>query len=449
MNVLMPQLGETVSEGKIIKWFKSAGDSVAVGDNLCEIETDKVTVDVPALEPGFLQAINVEAGTVAPVGAVIAVIGNGTSAATPAAAPAAVLRSSTAAAIVLPSPAAAPPPGLDRKTLDPFREVDTPRRNFGPARMANGVLVTPLARRLAADAGIDLSLVAGSGPRGRITYKDVAAATAAREAAPPTTGAETTDRAKTIARPEPVEPVIGEAYRSRPHEIVAIDGMRRTIARRLVEAKTTIPHFYLSTDVEIDRLLRLREDINAGVVKGRNGEPAFRLSINDFMIKALGLALRQVPHANAIWAGDSIMRFEHCDIGVAVAIPGGLLTPVIMAAEMKSLSAISNEMKDLAERARSRSLQPNQYQGGSSAISNLGMHGVREFSAIINPPQSTMLAVGAAQRAAVETADGGVAFVSRIALTLSCDHRVVDGLLGAELLRSFKTLVENPFNLLV
>ena len=237
-------------------------------------------------------------------------------------------------------------------------------------------------------------------------------------------------------------------YKDVEFEELPLDGMRRTIATRLVEAKQTIPHFYLTADVTMDALLRLREDANAGAPKA--GETAaYRLSVNDFVIKALALALQRIPAANAVWAGDRILRFKHSDVGVAVAIDGGLLTPVIRNAEAKSLSAISNEMRELAGRAKEKKLKPAQYQGGTSAISNLGMYGVREFAAIINPPQSTILAVGASQRRAVEAEDGSVKFVSQMTVTLSCDHRVVDGALGAELLAAFRALIENPVLMLV
>ncbi len=444
MDVLMPQLGETVSEGKIIKWLKAVGDSVAVGDNLCEIETDKVTVEVPAIAAGVIQAINVDAGTVAPVGAVIAVLGDGSDS---VAAEARAALSEALATVSSPPPAHAkgadpalppPVPPVARPRRDPFEEVVTPPRNFGPAHLPNGVSVTPLARRLAADAAIDLIHIVGSGPRGRITGRDVRAAVAAW---PPT--------APSLARAVTFAELIGEVHRSRPHEIVPVDGMRRTIARRLTEAKAAIPHFYLSADAAIDRLTRLREEVNGDAPKDAAGNPLYRLSLNDFIIKAMALALQAVPRANAIWSGDGIMAFRHSDIAVAVAVDGGLLTPVIAAAETKSLSAISSEMKALAARARDRALEPHECQGGVTTISNLGMHGVREFSAIINPPQSTILAIGAARREAVETADGGVAFVGRIAATLSCDHRVIDGVLGAELIESFRALIENPLRLIV
>jgi pyruvate dehydrogenase E2 component (dihydrolipoamide acetyltransferase) len=234
-----------------------------------------------------------------------------------------------------------------------------------------------------------------------------------------------------------------------PFQEVPLDGMRRIIARRLVQAKQTIPHFYLTADVEIGRLITLREEANAAAPKDDDGRPAFKLSLNDLIIKAWAAALQRVPAANAVWAQDRILGFQHSDIAVAVAIDGGLITPVIRRTEVKTLSAISNEMKELAARARARKLKPDEYQGGSSTISNLGMYGVREFSAIINPPQATVLAVGAARRQAVETQDGGVAFASVLSVTLSCDHRVVDGALGAELLAAFQRFVEQPVTMLV
>ncbi len=438
MDVLMPQLGETVSEGKITKWLRAVGDSVAAGDNLCEIETDKVTVEVPAISAGIIRAITVEEGSTVPVGAVIAVLGGSDSAAAEAYGSSREAVVSTPAPA--PAPAIAPPPAVasPRPNRDPFGEVVTPPRNFGPARLSNGVRVTPLARRLAANAAIDLAGIVGSGGHGRITGKDIQQAVATRP-----------ETAPSLARAETFEELIGAAHRGRPHEIVPVDTMRRTIARRLSEAKGTIPHFYLSVDATVDRLIGVRAEVNAGAPRDAAGNPAYRLSLNDFMIKAMALALQAVPRANAIWSGDGILAFRHSDVGVAVAVEGGLLTPVITAAEEKSLSSVSNEMKALAARARDRALQPHEYQGGVTTISNLGMHGIREFSAIINPPQSTVLAIGAARREAIETEGGGVAFVTRISATLSCDHRVVDGVLGAELIESFREFIENPLRLIV
>jgi pyruvate dehydrogenase E2 component (dihydrolipoamide acetyltransferase) len=437
MDVLMPQLGETVAEGKITKWFKSAGDAVKPGDNLFEIETDKVSMEVPSTTAGVLAEIRVPAGDVAPVGAVVAVIADGAGGAA-APAPTGAQASPPRAATAPPTAQATPVP-TPAGPLDPFFEVRTPPRNYGPARLPGGIRVTPLARRLAGEAGIDLGSLAPSGPHGRITARDVEAAktrTPAAAAAPAAARAPSADAVMAL-------------YRDTPFEEVPLDGMRRTIASRLVRATQTIPHFYLTADVEIGRLLALREEANAAAPKDRDGNPAFRLSVNDLFIKAWAAALQRVPAANAVWAEDRILRFKHSDIGVAVAIEGGLLTPVIRQAEQKTLSAISNEMKELTGRARERKLKPQEYQGGASAISNLGMFGVREFSAIINPPQATILAVGAARRQALEKADGGVGFASVMSVTLSCDHRVVDGALGAELLAAFRGFVEQPVTALV
>jgi pyruvate dehydrogenase E2 component (dihydrolipoamide acetyltransferase) len=451
MDVLMPQLGETVAEGKITQWFKSAGDAIKPGDNLFEIETDKVSMEVPSTTAGVLAEIRVPAGEVAPVGAVVAVIADGTAASAP---PAAETRSKPAPSSAAPGPAARPAPmavpaaqptAAAPIKLDPFFEVRTPQRNYGPARLAGGRSATPLARRLAAEGGIDLAAISPSGPHGRIVARDVeAAARTAPKAAPRPAAAPGVALATGPSAEE-----VKALYRDVPFQEVPLDGMRRIIATRLVQAKQTIPHFYLTADVEIGRLITLREEANAAAPKDSDGKVAFRLSLNDLIIKAWAAALQRVPAANAVWAQDRILRFQHCDIGVAVAIEGGLIAPVIRRAEMKALSAISNEMKELAARARARKLTPEEYQGGSSAISNLGMYGVREFSAVINPPQATMLAVGAARRQAVETEDGGVAFASVLAVTLSCDHRVVDGVLGAELLAAFKSFIEQPVTMLV
>jgi pyruvate dehydrogenase E2 component (dihydrolipoamide acetyltransferase) len=441
MDVLMPQLGETVAEGKITKWFKSAGEQVKPGDNLFEIETDKVSMEVPSTTTGVLAEIRVPAGDVAPVGAIVAVIADG-SGARPAqtAAPVAAPTAKPAAAptmVAAAAPAGHAPQDAGLIKLDPFFEVRTPDRNFGPARLSGGVTVTPLARRLAAESGIDLSRLSGSGPHGRIVARDIE--TAPRPA-----------RTPFVARVEgPSADEVKALFAPDAYEEVPLDGMRRTIAARLTQAIQTIPHFYLTADVEIDRLIKLREEANLGAPKDKGGIPVFKLSLNDFVIRALALALQRVPAANAAWAGNRILRFKHADIGVAVALDGGLITPVVRSAETKSVSAISAEMKDLSARARDKKLKPSDYQGGSAAISNLGMYGVREFSAIINPPHATILAVGAARRQAVEKPDGGVAFASFLAVTLSCDHRVLDGAVGAELLAAFKDFVEMPVTMLV
>jgi len=442
MDVLMPQLGETVAEGKITQWFKAAGDDIKPGDNLFEIETDKVSMEVPATAAGVLAEIRVPAGRVAPVGAVVAVIADGAGAAAPKAAAASVAAPSASQPVTAVRAAAAgnvAPPSARPIELDPFFEVRTPARNYGPARLAGGRSATPLARRLAAEGGIDLTRISPSGPHGRIVARDVEAA--AHTAARPTIAA------------APAEGLSADAvtaiYRDVPLREVPLDGMRRAIANRLAQAKQTIPHFYLTADVEIARLIALREEANAAAAKDNDGNPAFRLSVNDLLIKAWAAALQRVPAANAVWAQDRILRLQHSDIAVAVALEGGLIAPVIRQAELKTLSAISNEMKGLAARARAKKLNPSEYEGGSSTISNLGMYGVREFAAIINPPQATILAVGAARRQAVEREDGGIAFASALSVPLSCDHRVVDGALGAELIAAFRELVAQPVTMLV
>jgi len=435
VEILMPQLGETVSEGKITTWFKAVGDAVQPGDNLFEIETDKVSMEVPATAPGVLAEIRVAVGQVVPVGAIVAIVSdgvrpNGGSAAAAPSRPTAGPSQPRLVTFEAPSRnVTATPPAA---ALDPFNEVHSPERHYGPARLADGRTATPLARRLAAEAGLDLARLAGSGSQGRIVARDIRLA--AERTAPQSRGVSVDD--------------VKALYSDRPYREIALDAMRRTIARRLTEAVTTIPHFHVTADIEVEKLIGIREEANASAPKDETGRPAFRLSINDFLIKALALALQRVPAANSVFAQDRILRFQHSDIGVAVALEGGLLTPVIHAAETLALSSISEKAKDLAARARERRLRPDEYQGGVTAISNLGMYGVREFSAIINPPHATILAVGAVQKRPVER-DGTIAFVHQMTVTLSCDHRVVDGALGAELLTTFKGFVEQPVTMLI
>jgi pyruvate dehydrogenase E2 component (dihydrolipoamide acetyltransferase) len=430
----MPQLGETVAEGKIVKWFKAAGDAVKPGENLFEIETDKTSMEVPATSAGTLAAIAFGVGETAKVGAVVAQIlaAGETASAAPAKAAAPAALQVAAAKPAAQAPAAAPVASAPIK-MDPWQEVRSPARNFGPAKLASGTFVTPLARRLASERGIDLSRISGSGPRGRVVATDVENAV---------TAVTTVTAGASAAH-------VKALYDGIAYEEVPLDGMRATIAKRLIEAKQTIPHFYLTGDIEIGRLMAMREEANAAAPKDKDGVPAFKLSLNDFIIKAWAAALQRIPAANAVWAQDRILRFKNSDIGVAVALDGGLITPVIRNAETKSLTTISAEIRDLAERARAKKLKPTEYQGGASAISNLGMYGVREFAAIINPPHATILAVGASRRAPVEAEDGSVKFVSMMTVTVSCDHRVVDGALGAELLAAFKSFVEMPVTALV
>jgi pyruvate dehydrogenase E2 component (dihydrolipoamide acetyltransferase) len=446
----MPQLGETVAEGKITKWFKTAGDAVKPGDNLFEIETDKTSMEVPPTTSGTLTDIRFQVGDVAKVGAVVAVISGageavkpspvGQSPLTPAKAGVQgeagprfrgderTSGNATAAIHSTPMPRPAAP-------MDLFHAVRTPERNYGPAKLASGTTVTPLARRLAGERGIDLTRISGSGPHGRIVAADIERAVPGAAAPAIATGASAAQ--------------VKALYEGIAYEEVPLDSMRRTIATRLVEAKQTIPHFYLTADLDAGRLIAMREEANAAAPKDKSGQPAFKLSLNDFIIKAWAAALHRIPAANAVWAGDRILRFRNSDIGIAVALEGGLITPVIRNADSKSVTAISAEMRDLADRARRKKLKPNEYQGGSSAISNLGMYGIREFSAIINPPHATILAVGATRRAPAEADDGSVKFISQMTVTLSCDHRVVDGGLGAGLLASFKDFIEKPVTALV
>lgn len=432
MDVLMPQLGETVDEGKILVWYKQVGDKIEPGDNLFEIETEKVSMEVPSTVAGTLSEIKVAVDETAPVGAVVAVItepGAQAAASTPQAkseqAPASKAAPAPQAAPAQRASAAAPQAqpttSYVARKQEPFKEVFTPERNYGPARVG-GVETTPYARRLAAEAGVSLSELRGSGPNGRIVAKDVEA-----------------QRGKggQSARASAIE-LVKAQYEAGTYQEQPIDGMRRAIARRLTESKQTIPHFYLTIDLEVDALMSARERHNAG----SQAQAGAKVSVNDMIIKAWAQALHDVPRANAVWAEDSILQFNRSDIGVAIAVEGGLVTPVVRSADTKSVTDISRDVKDFAARARGKKLKVTDLQGGASAISNLGMYGVREFSAIINPPQSTVLAVGAVQRRPTETADGGVRFATFMTVTLSCDHRVVDGALGAELLAALRDIVQ-------
>ena len=422
-NILMPALSPTMTEGNLARWLKQEGDRIKAGDVIAEIETDKATMEVEAVDEGILGRILVPAGTqgvkVNDVIAVLVEAGEAVPAAgaTPkaAAAPAATPAPVAAPVAVAPAPVAAPASG-DR------------------------VFASPLARRMAAQAGVDISKIAGSGPNGRIVKADVDAALS-RGPAPATAAAPAAAPAP-IAAPRPAAPVAITA----PHTAVPNSSMRKVIARRLAESKATIPHFYVSTDVEIDALLKIRADLNARSPK--DGPGAYKLSVNDLVIKATAVTLRRFPNVNAMWTEDAILQLHDVDISVAVSITDGLITPIVKNADIKGLAAISNEMKDLAARAKSGKLKPEEFQGGGFSISNMGMYGVRDFAAIINPPQAGILAVSAGEQRPV-VKNGALAIATVMTLTLSVDHRVIDGALAAEFLQALKRNIEDPLSLML
>ena len=465
INITMPALSPTMEEGKLAKWHVKEGDSVSSGDVIAEIETDKATMEVEAVDEGKIGKIVVPEGTDnVKVNAVIAVllaegeteadmesapppkaeaapksdgpssgagatrasqVGEGTT--TAGAAPSAV---SGSAAITAPS---APRPSEEGVTLQRPEKKPTGSRVFA----------SPLARRLAKEAGIDVAAINGSGPHGRVVKVDVEAAKLGKESLKAAPGAPAAGGA--LATGMTKQQVLA-LYEEGSYEAVPNDGMRKTIAARLTEAKQTVPHFYLTLDCKIDAMMAAREQINAAAPL-KDGKPVYKLSINDFIIKAWALALQRVPTANATWAVDSILYHKRSDVAVAVAVPGGLFTPVVKAADTKTLRQISEEVKDLATRARNKKLAPHEYQGGSSAISNLGMYGITNFSAVINPPHGTILAVGVGEER-VYAEKGEIRTGQFMTVTLSCDHRSVDGALGAELLAAFKVLIETPVMML-
>ncbi len=452
INILMPALSPTMEKGNLAKWLKKEGDTVKTGDVIAEIETDKATMEYEAVDDGVIAKIVVPEGTAdVPVNQLIAVMaqeGEDVKAAAagagqgapPPKAPAAPAPKLAAAAASAPSPApakpAAPPPQA------------APSAAPAPINGAGGnrVFSSPLARRLAKDAGIDIGRVQGTGPHGRVIARDVEAAKAGGGLRAP--GAAPAGMGAPANAPSMSDQQIRALYEDGSYDFVPHDGMRRTIAQRLTASTQTIPHFYLTIDCDIGKLLDAREEINASAPKDKDGKPAYKLSVNDFVIKALALALQKVPDANVSWTDAGMLRHKHSDIGVAVAMPNGLITPIIRAAETKSLSAISNEMKDFAVRARARKLKPNEYQGGTTSVSNLGMYGIKDFTAVINPPQSTILAVGTGEERAV-VRDGKIVAAHIMSVTMSCDHRAVDGALGAVLIGAFKSLIENPVMMLV
>jgi len=443
----MPALSPTMEKGNLAKWLKKEGDKVKSGDVIAEIETDKATMEVEAVEEGTLAKILVPEGTQdVAVNDVIAVLaGDGED-----------VKSAGAGAASVPPKAAPPPEAPAAKPASPSAPVAPPvakapaPTSVAPAPQAaapqtNGhgrIFSSPLARRLAQDAGIELARIAGSGPHGRVVARDVEEAKSGKGLKAPTpTGA------PSIA-PSMSDQQVRALFEEGSYEVVPHDNMRRTIATRLTAAVQTIPHFYLTIDCNIGRLIEAREAINAAAPKDKDGKPAYKLSVNDFVIKAMALGLQKIPATNVSWTEGGMLKHKHSDVGVAVAMPGGLITPIIRKAEIKSVSAISAEMKDFAARARARKLKPEEYQGGTTAVSNLGMYGISHFTAVINPPHSTILAVGTTEERAI-VRDGKIEVAQMMSVTLACDHRSIDGALGAELIGAFKVLIENPVMMVV
>ena len=423
-NILMPALSPTMTEGNLARWLKQEGERIKAGDVIAEIETDKATMEVEAVDEGILGRILVPAGTQGvKVNDVIAVLVEAGEA-VPAAGAASKATPAAAPAPAAPAPVAAAPAAA------------------APAPVASGdrVFASPLARRMAAQAGLDIGQIAGSGPNGRIVKADVDAALSRGPA--PVAAATPVAAPAPVAAPRPAAPVAITA----PHTAVPNSSIRKVIARRLAESKATIPHFYVSTDVEIDALLKIRADLNARSPK--DGPGAFKLSVNDLVIKATAVTLRRFPNVNAMWTEDAILQLHDVDISVAVSIPDGLITPIVKNADIKGLAAISNEMKDLAARAKTGKLKPEEFQGGGFSISNMGMYGVRDFAAIINPPQAGILAVSAGEQRPV-VKNGALAIATVMTLTLSVDHRVIDGALAAEFLQALKRNIEDPLSLML
>ncbi len=428
VNVLMPALSPTMEKGKLAKWLKKEGDAVKSGDVLAEIETDKATMEVEAVDEGTIGKLLVPAGTEdVAVNTPIAVIlgegekmGDAPAAAAPkAAAPAAAAPVPAAAiAAAIPAPAAA-------------------ARTEG-AR----VFASPLARRVAKQKGIDIAALLGSGPHGRIVLKDVETA---KPGAAPAAAAKSAGPA--FAAPPSDEQLL-KLFAEGSYELVPHDQMRKVIARRLTESKQTIPHFYVSVDVTLDHLLELRERLNLQAPKDKEGKPLWKISVNDFIIKAMAMALIKVPDANVTWTENAMVKHKHADIGIAVSIPGGLITPIVRSAEMKGLAQISTEMKDYAARARNRKLKPEEYTGGSAAISNMGMMNVKSFAAIVNPPHASILAIGTGERRPVVRGND-IVIEQQMTITLSTDHRCIDGALGAEFIGAIKAYLEEPGLMLV
>nr|WP_319382258.1 pyruvate dehydrogenase complex dihydrolipoamide acetyltransferase [uncultured Roseibium sp.] len=439
INITMPALSPTMEEGNLAKWLVKEGDQVSAGDVIAEIETDKATMEVEAVDEGTVGKIVVPEGTAGvKVNELIAVLlEDGEDA------------GSIDTASASPAPVAAAAPAETTAEAAPSSAAPAPA---GPAPVANDgsrIFASPLARRLAKLNSLDLSALTGTGPHGRIVKRDIEAAVAAGtgKAAPAAEAPKAAAAAPAPATGPSADQVL-KLFDEDSYELVPHDGMRKTIAKRLTESKQTIPHFYVSVDCELDALLALRAQLNGAAATDKDGKPAYKLSVNDMTIKALALALRDVPDANVSWTDENMVMHKHADVGVAVSIPGGLITPIIRRAEEKPLSVISNEMKDLGKRAKERKLKPEEYQGGTTAVSNMGMMGVKDFSAVVNPPHATILAVGAGEKRAVVKNDA-VAIATVMTVTLSTDHRCVDGALGAQLLGAFKGYIENPMSMLV
>ena len=467
INILMPALSPTMEKGNLAKWLKKEGDQVKSGDVIAEIETDKATMEVEAADEGILAKIVVPEGTAdVPVNNVIAVLAaegeDVKSAAAGAGKGAPPPAPKTSGSAPHPAPSAPPSPpqaggGKEPAAPPPLKPSPvggeggaaqaTPGGGAAPRADSYGairVFASPLARRLAKEASIDLSRIQGSGPHGRVIARDIEAAQSGKGLRAPSAPA----AGAALIALAPSDDKIRALFEDGSYEIAPHDNMRKIIAQRLTLAKQTIPHFYLTVDCNIGKLLAAREEINASAPKDKDGKPADKLSVNDFVIKALAVALQRVPDANVTWTESGMLKHKHSDVGVAVAIPGGLITPVVRKAESKSLSAISTEMKDYAARARARKLKPEEYQGGTTAVSNLGMYGIKDFAAVINPPQATILAVGAGEERAV--ARGGKIETGMVmTVTLSTDHRAVDGAVGAEMIGAFKALIENPVMMVV
>jgi pyruvate dehydrogenase E2 component (dihydrolipoamide acetyltransferase) len=443
INILMPALSPTMEKGNLAKWLKKEGDTVKSGDVIAEIETDKATMEVEAVDEGTIAKIVVPEGTQdVPVNDVIAVLAGdgedvkaaGAGAAKPAPKPAEA-PAPKAAAAPAPAPAPAAPP------------APAPQAAASSAPQANGhgrIFSSPLARRLAKEAGIDVARIIGSGPHGRIVARDVEGARSGKGLKAP---AATPAGGLTLA-PSMSDQQVRALFEEGSYEVVPHDGMRRTIAQRLTASVQTIPHFYLTIDCDIGKLLTAREEINKQAPTDKDKKPLYKLSVNDFVIKAMAVALQKIPNCNVSWTDGGMLKHKHSDVGVAVAMPGGLITPIIRKAETKTLSAISGEMKDFAARARARKLKPEEYQGGTTAVSNLGMYGINHFTAVINPPHATILAVGTSEERPV-VRGGKIEIAHMMSVTLSCDHRAIDGALGAELIGAFKGLIENPVMMMV